>query len=216
MGEKNNSFEDLIWEFLAYNREEVMKLDREMSLDALVENGYIEREEVTTLTCNGKPTNVMLRCPNCGESNLEPLGAWIHTKCGSVSYKEGTCPRCGDVLPDDMVYIGPIYRCGKCGAIVNYPLIDTSCGEIRPDKAFIYRITEKGRKFLGYVKEILKSLPEPKAMFVMIGNLRVEALITYPRNVRAIILSSGEDARKRKLENLGIKVELIRISLHNS
>ncbi len=213
MTKKNKSFNVLIWEFLARNRNEVIKLNREPSLDALVEDDYVEREEITTFVCNGEPAQVMLKCPSCGGSNLEPLGAWIHTKCGSVSYEEGTCPRCGHVPPEDMVYIGPVYRCRNCGAIVNYPLIDTACSELRLGKAFIYRITEKGERFLRNVEEVLEDLPDPKVMFATVGDLRVEALVVYPGDIKAVILSSGEDERRGKLERLGIKVELIHINL---
>ncbi len=207
--EDSDPAEELIWEFLANNTDEIIKLDP--SLDDLVGDGYARREEITTLVCDGRPTYTILKCPKCGGSNLEPMGAWIHAKCGSVSYKESMCPKCGAVNPSEMIYIGPVYRCRDCGAIVNYPLVSTLCNEIKLRKAFIYRITEKGKSIIKRVERLLEKLPDPKAKFIRIGNLKVEALIIEPNGVKAIILSSREDTRGKALEEMGISVELIQI-----
>ncbi len=202
---------ELIWEFLVQDTDEVIRLERDSSLDNLVKDRYAKREEITTLTCNGKPAYAVLRCPKCGGSDLESMGAWIHVRCGSISYKEGVCPKCGIVDPSEMVYIGPVYRCRNCGALVNYPLISTVCDEMKLGKIFIYRITNEGREIIREVERIVESLPNPKVKFIRIGDLRVEALIIGQRGVKTVILSSGEDSRKESLERIGINVETIRI-----
>jgi len=100
----------LVWEFLAKGLDEVIKLGADPLLEEAVNQGYLSSRNYTVFICNGKPSFVVLKCPNCGESDLESIGAWIHERCGSISYEQGKCPSCGKVNESEMVYVGPVYR----------------------------------------------------------------------------------------------------------
>lgn len=212
VGLSGPSFTSLLWEFLREEKESVIGVEDPL-LEEAVDMGYLVAEEITTFTCGKKPIYLILKCPKCGKSSLDTLGAWIHTRCGTVSYNYETCPNCGKVSTDEMVEIGPVYRCLACGEIVNYPEIASPCTRLKTSRVRIYKLTEEARLLLDNVGHILASLPEPNAKFLEIGGVKVEAFL-IKEGIAILIGNEDRDYhrdRATKLECLGIPTDLILI-----
>jgi len=213
VGLSGPSFTSLLWEFLREGKESVVRVKEDPLLEEAAYMGYLVTEEATTFVCGERPTYLILKCPKCGKSSLETIGAWIHVGCGAVSYAYRTCPNCGEVGMDEMVEIGPVYRCLACNEIVNYPEIVSPCTTLKVSRIKIYRLTEEAHLLLNNVSHILANLPEPNVKFLEIGGVKVEALLIKEGTA---ILIGNEDRnyhrdRATKLECLGLSTDLISI-----
>ncbi len=203
--------EDLItfiWSFL--NREEVITGKNDV-LERVVGEGLLTSERVTTFSCDG-PTYAILKCPSCGASDLEVMEAWIHIPCGSVTYERDACPRCGPITGEELVSIGPVYRCRSCGAIVTYPTVETPCGHLAIGSFVRYRLTGRGRELIEKIRRELEGLPDPKIVLADLKVTRVEALLLDgPTGV--ILRTDDEYQRKReeKLSRLGLKIKILEV-----
>ncbi len=203
--------EDLItfiWSFL--NREEVITEKNDV-LERIAGEGLLTSERVTTFSCDG-PTYAILKCPSCSASDLEAMEAWIHIPCGSVTYERDACPRCGPITDEELVSIGPVYRCRSCGAIVTYPTVETLCGHLAISSFVRYRLTGKGRELIGRIRRELEGLPDPKIILADLKVTKVEALLLDgPTGV--IMGTNDEYQRKREeeLSKLGLKIKILEV-----
>lgn len=197
----------LAWNFL---KGDVKISLKEASLDRVASKGYLYYEDITTFACDG-PTYAILRCPSCGASELTQMDAWLHAECGSVTYEEGRCPKCGSVGRDELISIGPVYRCESCGEIVNYPLVDTICGRLKLKKYRMYMLTGRGNRLMSRIREALDGLPEPKALLVELSGVKMEALLLQ-EVPRGVILRSNDryqEVREGMLRRLGLDVLIL-------
>ncbi len=198
---------NLIWNFL--NKEELITKENG-TLERIARAGFLISERVTTFSCNG-PAYVFLKCPSCGASDLKEMEAWIHVPCGSVTYERNVCPKCGVVRGEELVSIGPVYKCGSCGSIVTYPTLETPCG-LNVDGFTRYRLTDEGRAFIGEIRRKLEELPDPKMILADLKVVRVEALLLD--GPTAVILETDDEyqrKREEKLSKLGIKIEVLKV-----
>lgn len=194
----------LAWNFL---KEEVKISVGDTNLDGAARKGYLSHEEITTFACDG-PAYAILRCPSCGASELTQMDAWLHASCGSVTYEEGRCPKCGPVGRKELISIGPVYKCGSCGEIVNYPLIDTACEELKLKRYRVYRLTQRGNHLMSRIRNALEDLPEPKVLLIEVSGIKMEALLLQgvPKGV---ILKSDDrfqETREGRIRELGLDV----------
>ncbi len=197
-----------IWNFL--NREEVITGKNDV-LERVAAKGLLTSQRVTTFSCDG-PTYAVLKCPSCGASDLEVMEAWIHVPCGSVTYERSACPKCGSVTSEELVPIGPVYRCRSCGAIVTYPTVETPCGHLTIGSFVMYRLTEEGKDLIRKVRGELERLPDPKIILADLKVTRVEALL-LDGSIGVILGTNDEYQRSRegKLSELGLKIKILEI-----
>ncbi len=201
----------LIWSFFS---REILISGGDPVLDRVAMKGFLSSGRLTTFSCGGRPVYPILRCPSCGASDLETMGAWIHRRCGSVTYEEGSCPRCGRVPEGELVPIGPVYRCRSCGSIVNYPLVETPCGDPSIDTYVAYRLTDRGRRIISRLRDALDNLEGPKVLMTRLNGVRVEALLL--RGPVALIIRTEDEfqrARERELTGMGLRVGFLRLEV---
>ncbi len=197
-----------VWSFL--NREDIITGENDV-LERVAGKGLLTSERVTTFSCDG-PTYAILKCPSCGASDLEAMEAWIHTPCGSVTYERDACPKCGPIAGEELVSIGPVYRCRSCGAIVTYPTVETPCGRPFIDSFVRYRLTGRGRELIGKVRGKLERLPDPKVVLADLKVTRVEALLLDgPTGVILRTEDGYQRKREEKIAELGLKIKILEV-----
>lgn len=106
--------------------------------------GILEAKEYVSFpscaTCRSTSLILEILCPSCRKSDLSRIDLIVHYECGYMGGVEefakdsyGTvdkCPRCGKSLKRvgiDYGRPGVGFRCQKCGAIFQYPIVSVKC-----------------------------------------------------------------------------------------
>ncbi len=200
----------MIWDFLRYGRTRVYGKG-EWVEDALKE-GLVKSYEVTVPSCDGKPSQVTLHCPECGSSRLKEIPVWIH-ECGELVYEKATCPRCGDVSLEELTFLGVGYRCLDCNSIINFPEVRTECGDLNPSLVRVYELTEPGLNLMKEVRRIMDSIPGPKAEFVWFDGLPIEILVPPSTAYMLTDGSTIHEARAKLAKEMGFQVKLLQVKV---
>ncbi|MEM1581462.1 MAG: response regulator [Candidatus Bathyarchaeia archaeon] len=137
------------------------------TLNELVNAGFVEAKPLHSITacpfCGSLKPNLLLKCPQCGSSQLTKGEAIEHMNCGGVDFKfnfhrgdgELICPKCGKKLRQlgvDYRRVSSLYKCSN-EHFFSLPVLNFECfgcgktfdfDDACLKTIYRYRLTRKG------------------------------------------------------------------------